>query len=387
MDTKINLNSRFKTACYLLIIIGLITFSYGFFKNPGQTWANLLLNNYYFLSLAIGATFFMALQYITQSGWSAMFKRVPEAMGFFIPVAAVFMLLTYFGVSHLYEWTHKDAIQTDEAVIHKLPYLNLPFFFIRIVVYFSLWILMTTLLRKLSHKEDLVGGISWFERSEFYSKVYIFILAITFSLASFDWIMSLDVHWLSTLFAVKNFVTAFYHGTAVITLIVILLHEKGCYKELNSSHLLDFSRYLFMLSIIWGYLWFSQFMLIWYSNLPEETIYYARQIREGYRVLFFVNVFINWFIPFILLLARRMDQKIMVVKWICIILIFGQWIDMYTQVFPGTVGKSSFSLLEIGCFLGFAGLFALVTGWGLTRASLVPKNHPYLDESLYHHVE
>lgn len=387
MDTKVSLSSGFKITCYILVIIGIIALGYGFFTSPQQAWANLLLNNYYFLSLSIGASFFLALQYITQSGWSSMFKRVPEAMGLFIPFAGVIMLLLYIGMPYLYHWAHHDAADTDALIRHKQPYLNIPFFFIRMLIFFLLWTFMNNLLRRFSLREDVEGGLKMFDKQEFYSKVYIFILAVSFSFASFDWIMSIDVHWYSTLFALKNFVTAFYHGTAILVLIVLILHQKGYYKELNKSHLLDFSRYIFMLSIVWGYFWFAQFMLIWFGNIPEETVYYTRQLREGYAVLFYLNVFINWFLPFILLLSKRMDQQLELVKWVCIILIFGQWIDMYTQIFPGTVGVAKFGLIEVGSWLGFLGLFSLITGWALSSAPLIPKNHPYLDESLHHHVD
>ncbi|MHC1707000.1 MAG: hypothetical protein AB9842_05700 [Bacteroidales bacterium] len=387
MDTKINLSSGFKITCYILIVIGIVSLGFGFFTAPQQTWANILLNNYYFLALSIGAGFFLALQYISQSGWSAMFKRVPEAMGFFIPIAGIIMLLMYFGMPSLYHWAHAGAADHDALIQHKQPFLNIPFFFIRVVIYFILWTLMSTYLRKLSLKEDMEGGTAYFEKSEYYSKVYIFILALTFSLASFDWIMSIDVHWYSALFALKNFVTSFYHGVAVLVLIIILLNERGYFPHMNESHLVDFSRYLFMLSIVWGYFWFSQFMLIWYANIPEETIYYARQFRGGYNYLFYINVAVNWFLPFILLLAKKMDKNRTVVKWVSIILVVGLWIDLYTQIYPGVVGPPKFGIIEIGGWLGFAGLFILVTTLALSKANLIPKNHPYLEESIYHHVD
>ncbi|MCF8303050.1 MAG: hypothetical protein K9I94_07225 [Bacteroidales bacterium] len=386
MDTKFTLTSKYKYISGALILIGVAAFVYGFITNPGRSWANLLLNNYYFLSLAIGASFFIGIQYITQSGWSTMFKRVPEAMTSYIPFAAVFMLLIFFGMQALYHWSDPGAAAHDELIAHKSPYLNVPFFFIRIVLFFGLWILMSRFLRKLSLKEDLEGGLRYFEKSEYYYKVYIFILAITFSLATFDWIMSIDVHWYSTLFALKDFVAAFFHAAAIITLIILLLNDRGYFKDLNKSHLLDFSRYIFMLCIIWGYFWFAEFMLIWYANIPEETMYIAQRWEDGWIYLFYGNIFINWFIPFLFLMSRDIDRSKLGLKIISIILIFGYWIDLYIQIFPGTVGEFSIGFIEIGAFLGFGGLFALLTGIALSRAALIPKNHPYLEESLYHHA-
>ena len=198
--------------------------------------------------------------------------------------------------------------------------------------------------------------------------------------------MSIEAHWVSTIFSVKNFIAAFYHGTAIIVLIIILLNERGYFQELNESHLLDFSRYLFMLSIVWGYMFFSQFMLIWFGNIPEETIYYAERWNNGWKELFYINVAINWFIPFIVLLSQRMDKNKTVVKLICLLLIAGQWIDLYDQIMPTLTTTPKFGIIEIGAFIGFAGLFALVFVKALAKADLVPKNHPYLEESLYHHI-
>ena len=386
MDTRFTLSPRFTYIAIGCIVAGMLAMAYGFYSSADRAWANLLLNNFYFLSLAIGASFFLALQYITQSGWSAMFRRVPEAMGAYLPFAAILMLLLYFGMNNIYEWSHTDIVANDPVLLHKAPYLNLSFFFIRMIIFFTAWIIMTRIIRKVSLQEDQFGGMKYLEKNEMNSKIFIFILAITFSLASFDYIMSIEAHWVSTIFAVKNFVAAFYHGTAIIILIVILLNEKGYFKELNESHLLDFSRYLFMLSIVWGYMFFAQFMLIWFANIPEETVYYAERWNHGWKVLFYVNIIINWFIPFTVLLSQKMDKNKTVVKLICILLIAGQWIDLYDQIMPTLTGTPQFGIIEIGAFIGYAGLFALVVAKALGSTDLVPKNHPYLEESLYHHI-
>ncbi|KAF0200118.1 MAG: hypothetical protein FD170_3755 [Bacteroidetes bacterium] len=386
MDTKITLTKGFQYVTFAMMAIGIAVIAYSFVADPARAWANFLLNNYMFLSIAIGASFFIALQYISQSGWSAMFKRVPEAMMSYIPYAGILMLLLFFGMHSIYHWTHEDALATDTLIQHKAPYLNIPFFFIRMIVFFLAWVLMTRLIRNASLNEDKIGGRSFFEKSELLSKIYIFILAITFSFATFDWIMSIEVHWFSTLFSLKNFVAAFLHGTATVVLVVIILHQKGFYKEMNKSHLLDFSRYVFMLSIVWGYFAFSQFMIIWYGNIPEETEYFAHRWHSGFKVIFYVNFFINWFLPFVLLLPQVLNKNIQVVKAVVIILIFGQYLDLYEQIFPGVMHHPVFGITEIGFFIGFAGLFLFIFAKALAAVPLIPKNHPYLDESLHHHL-
>jgi len=386
MDTRIIVSKRFQYSAIALIVIGAIIIAYGFITQPERAWANLLLNNYYFLSIAIGASFFLAIQHISQSGWSSMFKRVPEAMMAFIPYAGVIMLVMYFGMHSVYHWSHEEVLASDQVIQHKAPYLNIPFFFIRMLLFFIIWTVMTRLLRKASTDEDQYGGIKYFEKSELLSKIFIFLLAITFSFATFDWIMSIDVHWFSTIFALKNFVAAFYHGSAMIALIVIILHQKGYFPGLNKSHLLDYSRYIFMLCIVWGYFAFSQFMLIWYANIPEETVYFAERWHSGFKVIFYVNFFINWFLPFILLLSQAINKNIRVMKAICILLMAGQYIDLYEQIFPGILHAPVFGIIEVGFFAGFAGLFALIFAKSLASASLIPYNHPYLEESLQHHL-
>jgi len=386
MRDKLIVAPWFNILCYVLIATGVIVSAIGFMNSPEQTWANYLLNNYYFLALAIGASFFLALQYITQSGWSAGFKRVPEAMATYIPYAAVLFLVLYFGMHSLYHWSDKEAVRTDELLQHKQGYLNVPFFMVRLVIYFACWTIMTRFLRKLSLKEDLEGGLEYFRKSEFYSRINIFLLAVTFTLACFDLLMSIDPHWYSTIFAFKNFAAAFYRGAAIILLIVIILHRQGHFEFFNRNHLQDFSSYVFMLSIIYGYLWFAQFMLIWYGNIPEETIYYKVRWDEQWKPLFWADIIINWFIPFAILMPKKPSRRMKIVVPVIILLIIGNWIDLYVQIFPGVTGTNNFGYIEIGTFLGFAGLFTLIVTRALASAPLVPRNHPYLDECLDHHI-
>jgi hypothetical protein len=241
-------------------------------------------------------------------------------------------------------------------------------------------------IRRLSLLEDTMGGMEIFHRMEQRSKVFIFILAFSFSLLTFDVIMSIDAHWFSTIFALKNMVAAFYHGSVVIVLTILLLHDRGYFPRLNKHHLLDLARYIFMLCIVWGWFWFSQFMLIWYANIPEETIYYTQRMQHGWQWLFYLNIFINWFIPFVVLMARSADRKKWVLKTVCIILIIGQWTDLFLQIMPGTVHNLHIGWQEFGIWTGFAGLFIWITIKVLSKAPLIPQNHPYLNESIHHHT-
>ncbi len=385
MKDQITISKNFKLLTYILIGIGVVTFALGFVFDAKRTWANYLLNNYYFLSIAIGAAFFGSIQYITNSGWSAAFKRIPEAMAAYIPFAGIFFLIMFFGMHSIFEWTHDEVLQHDELIQHKSPYLNVPFFFIRVIVFFAAWTILSKVLRKFSLKEDEVGGLHYFEKSELYSKIFIFVIAITFTLFAVDMLLSLDPHWFSTLFAAKSFIAAFLHGSTIIALIVIILNRTGNFDILNRSHLHDFTRYIFMTSIVWGYFNFAEFMLIWYGNIPEETVWFVERWQGAYKILFFANIILNWAIPFFVLMPRKTSRSKLIIFPVIILLMIGQYTELYYIIWPNVVHESKFGLLEIGAFLGYAGIFSLVVSTWLAKASLVPKNHPYLQESLHHH--
>lgn len=209
MNDRLIISKRFKMVAVVMSLIGAIAFIIGLIIEPKVTWASYLAANYYFLSLAIGAAFFFAIQYISQSGWSSAFIRIPAAMMSWVPFAGVFFLLLYFGIHSLYEWSHETPVE-DLLLRHKSPYLNTPFFFIRLVIFFLLWTVLVLYLRRLSLDEDkyepadMNGIISHFNKTEFWSKVFIFVFSVTFSLAAFDWIMSIQPHWYSSIFAFKK---------------------------------------------------------------------------------------------------------------------------------------------------------------------------------------
>ncbi len=387
MEEKFKLSRTYIIATLVMIVVGIAAMVVAFTGDPQRGWANFLLNNVYFVSLSVGALLFFSIQRVTHSGWSAGFQRIPEAMAGYLPVAAVLFLVMILGAHSLYHWSHADVVAHDPLLAHKAPFLNLPFWIIRMVTYFALWILMFLLIRRVSLKEDVVGGLEPFKKLEHLSKVFIFIVIITFSFAMIDWVMSIDAHWYSTIFAIKNFVAAFHHAAIVITFVVLLMNQKGYFPFLSKSHLGDFSRYIFMLCIIWGYFWFAEFMLIWYANIPEETAYFLPRVRgEGWRFFFYANIAINWFLPFVLLMPKSTSRNKTVLKIVIPFLIIGQFIDLYIQIFPGTVGDQVLGFQEIGTFIGFAGLFMLVFGYVLSRANLYPENHPYLEECKNHHT-
>lgn len=386
MEKKIQISSTFKIISIALIVIGIATLAYGFFTNPVKTWANYLMNNYYFLSLGIGITFFGALQYIANTGWSAGFNRIYQAVGNVIPIIGILMIpILLFGMPSLYHWAHPGAAEHDPLIAHKMPYLNMTFYTLRFVLYFAIWIFMTQMIRRFSIKEDQIGGLKYFHKMGTYSKVYIFLLAGTFSLATFDWIMSIDVHWFSTIFALRNFAAAVFHGIAVLTVILIILSKLGYIPWFSKAHLKDLSKFILVFSIIWTYMWLSQYLLIWYANIPEETVYYLPRTKGEFQILFWGEFVLNFVVPFLLLLPTKIAKSQNALLVICAILVVGQWVDIYQQIIVGTYGKLEIGIIEVGSFLGFAGMFALVVAFSLSKLPLLQKNHPYLEEGMNHH--
>jgi hypothetical protein len=385
METTFTISNKFKALTGVLILIGLASVIFGFMSDPARVWNNILLNNMFYISISIGSLLFFSLQYISNSGWSALFQRIPLAMGIWLPVGALLMFLLYFGLPDIYEWAQPGIAETDKLIAHKQPFLNVPFYMIRIVLYFALWISLFVVLRRYAIKEDSKTGLVAYAKLRYYSKVFIFVAAFFFSMASIDWVMTIDAHWYSTLFGFRAAVTSIYYAVAVIILIIFWLRRLGYFGELNEAHRHDFARYLFRFSIVWGYLWFMQFLIIWYANIPELTAYYYPRFIGEWKVLFYSEPLINFAIPFIVMMSDVVGKNKIVMTAISILLIFGLWISLFLQIMPGSMGTLQFGLIEAGSWLGFTGLFLLLVFIVLGKASLIPGNHPQLQESIHHH--
>ncbi|PRY04952.1 quinol:cytochrome c oxidoreductase quinone-binding subunit 2 [Pontibacter ummariensis] len=361
-----------------------------------RLWVNLWLNNVYFTGIALIGVFFVAVNYVTYSGWYTLIKRVPEALGYFLPVGGVIMLLVFlFGSHTIFHWTHEylyeiDDPRYDPIIAGKRPYLNTVFFLIRMVAYFALWIGLATWLRKNSVKEDLEGGTDYYHKNIRISAVFLVVFGVTSSTAAWDWVLSIDTHWFSTMFGWYVFSSWWVSGLAAVTLAVIFLKQNGYLKMVNANHLHDLGKFCFAFSIFWTYIWFSQFMLYWYANIPEEAIYFIERTNaRGYDFnwIFFGNLFINFFFPFLVLMTRDAKRQMIMLKIVTIAILIGHWFDFYLMIMPGTLrGEASVGLMEIGTALVFLGVFLLMFTKGLTKAALVPVNHPFLEESVHHHV-
>lgn len=367
----------------ILGVLGLITFIAGLFIAPERIWANFLISFYYLTGLGLGAGMFIAIQYISNAGWSAAIRRIPEAITATLPFAAVGALVLIFGIHTLYEWSHQAVVAQDDILQNKSAWLNEPFFIARTVGYFVLWIILSRVIVRNSVKQDESGEVKYTKRNVRNSVFFIILGVYTFCLASIDWLMSLQHHWYSTVFGWLNLSGMFLNALAVIVVVVVILRHMGYKHIFTTEHLHDLGRLLMAFSFFWVYMWVSQHMLIWYSNIPEETSYYIFRHFGGWGSLSFLNVLLNWLIPFLMLMPRTTKRSDKVMLQAAIILLIGHWLDLYIMVMPSVFGaQPTFGIWEIGTFVGMlAGAFWVVFR-ALGKRNLVPVKDPYLIESL-----
>lgn len=376
----------------IMIAVGVVAIVMGFMTDKTRTWAALLQNNFYFTAMALAGTFFVAFQYVAQAGWAVGIKRVPEAMGGFLKYGMVGMIVIFLlGHHDLYHWTHaelydKASPEYDHILAGKQGFLNIPFFVIRLVAYAAIWIGFTMMLRKHSLLEDQEGGLDHYKRSITISAVFIVLFAVTSSTSAWDFLMSIDAHWFSTLFGWYTFAGLFVSGLAMMAMFILYLRGRGYMNHITENHFHDVGKFMFAFSIFWTYLWFSQFMLIWYANLPEEVVYY--QLRwEQFRTLWVANLLINFCAPFLILMTRDAKRQTAILWVGGSVIILGHWLDVFMMVTPGIMGKDwHLGFVELGTMVGYLGLFIWSTLSELSKATLVPKNHPMLQESLHHHI-
>ena len=386
------IDKKAKNFSMVLMAIGLIALIYGFSTDAHRTWPSLLFNNYFFIGIAVFGVFFVAKQYVSEAGWSIVLKRVPEAIMSALPVMSLIMLFIMFASimhwNHIYHWLHEGIMDPasehyDRIIAGKEAYLNASFFIIRTIIYLLGWNYFAKKLRALSVLEDKVVGTAIHFKSVSTSAWFMVFFAVTSAMASWDWIMSIDPHWFSTIFGWYVFAEWGAIGFTTILLFTLYLKRQGYLEDVNENHIHDLGKWIFAMSLVWTYMWFSQFMLIWYANIPEEVTYFMARLEvENYKFLFWFSMIINFIAPIILLMSRdakRNNGRLIFVG--CVILV-GHWINSYLLVAPGTLGTHGhIGFTEIGMGLGFSGLFIYLVLNALTKQPLETKNHPFLDES------
>lgn len=366
-------------------------------------WASLLQNSVYFLLTVNAALFFICATTLAWGGWQISFRRVMEAIAACIPVLGiisfVILMAIVFGGNHaIYHWTDTEHVKTDSILLYKSGFLNKGFFTFWTVLTIGLWTFLGWKIRKMSRETDMgqmtvEEGKKYIWKNTVWAAIYLVVFALTvMSTIPWLWLMSLDAHWYSTMYSWYTFASTFVPGLALIALFVIFLKNHGYLEYTNEEHLHDIGKFIFAFSVFWTYLWFSQYMLIWYSNQPEETKYFIERIgtREKagpYKSIFYLNLIINFLSPLLLLMTRGSKRNYTMMTFMAVLLIFGHWLDFFQMVHPA-VSKNNMPEIyyDFGIGLGFVGLIMFLVGRALARAPLVAKNHPFFKESVIHHT-
>jgi len=352
--------------------------------NPKQFFFSWLVSFLFFLSLALGALFFVLIQYATQGGWGIVVRRIGETAFGTVPVMAALFVPLLLGLHDVYSWSVPGAAEHDALLRWKAPYLNVPFFLIRAALYFSCWSFIALLYYRGSRGQDATGDPAVSARLRRFAGPSIIVLALTQTFASVDWIMSLTPHWYSTMFGVYFFAGSFVGFIAFLSIVAVAMRRAGLLDTvISAEHLHDIGKLLFAFTAFWAYIAFSQFFLMWYANLPEETIWYKARTEGSWMA---VSIFImagHFGAPFLYLMGRAVKRR----GWT--LAIGGAWVlgmhfvDLYWQVMP-TLHPEGLrpSLLDVAAFVAVGGCFVAAAGWLMRRQALVPLRDPRLPESL-----
>ena len=403
---KYTVPKRFNTIAITLMVVGILAIV-GLYATHGSKsdatsqarfWGSLLQNSVYFLLVVNAAMFFICAITLAWGGWQMSFRRVSEAISACVPVVGticgVILLLICFGGNHeIYHWTDTEHVKHDAILNFKKGFLNKNFFAVMTVLTIVSWSLLGRKMRKLSQSIDnkplnVEEGKKYIWNNTVWVAIYIVVFSLTvLSSIPWLWLMSIDAHWYSTMYSWYTFASTFVAGVALITLFVVFLKNNNYLELTNEEHLHDLGKFMFAFSIFWTYLWFSQFMLIWYANIPEETTYFKPRAQGMYSGIFWLMFIINFLAPLLIFMSRNSKRNYATLTFMSLLIIFGHWLDFYQMVFPGHQKEHVPMILwDFGVALGFVGLIMFVTGRALSKVPLLAKNHPFIKESVIHHT-
>ena len=350
-----------------------------------KPWAALYVAAFFFMMIALGTLAFYAINRAAQAGWSPALFRVMEGItAYLLPgslIVFVILLLSGMHFNHLFIWMDSEVVAHDKLIQGKTAFLNTPFFLARALFYIAGWVTYRYFSRKFSLAQDQASDVSNHKKNFRISAAFLVFYIVTESMMSWDWVMSIDPHWFSTLFGWYVFASMFVSGITTIALITIFLKSKGYLEKVNDSHIHDLGKFMFGISIFWTYLWFSQFMLIWYSNIPEEVTYFITRI-EDYNLPFFGMLVMNFIFPLLILMNSDYKRLNYFIVMAGIVILLGHYIDVFNMIMPSAVGDQWFiGLAEIGGFLFFFGLFIFVVFKEISKAPLHATGDPYMGES------
>jgi hypothetical protein len=365
-------------------IIGILLAAFGFVINQKHFFHTYLVAYVFWATLMLGALFFTMLHHVSGAVWSIVLRRLLENIMSTVPILAILFIPIIFGMHDLYHWTHEEAVAGDALLQKKAAYLNTPFFVIRTVVYLSIWFLLSRLLFKTSLAQDSEFQPDQIKKMRKISAPGIVIFALTITFAAFDWLMSLDPHWYSTIFGLYIFAGSFLSVLAFLVIIATALRKKKVLSDIITiEHYHDLGKFLFGFTIFWGYMAFSQYFLIWYGNIPEETIWFRHRWEGTWKYITMVLVFGHFLIPFLMLMLRAVKRNLNLLRIISYWILFMHFLDLYWLVMPNLYEHGfHISWIDFATFLGLGGIFLWYFWSQYFSAALVPVNDPHLKDSI-----
>lgn len=390
-----------KLVFLVFIVLGAVGLYLLFLEDATRAWFNYLIGSVLFLGMGLFGLFFTIINHVVGAKWMVSLRRVCESMSMTIPVAGLLMVGVCVGIHQMFEWSHLNVVANDPLLQEKAGYLNANAFIMRMILYFVVWIGSMFVLVRNSFKQDKSNDAAALAvKARRVSAFALILFALSVSFAGFDLLMSLEPHWFSTIYGVYFFAGFFQAGLACMYLIVASLYRSGVLKDfVTEYHFHDLGKFVFAFSIFWAYIGFSQYMLYWYGNLPEETFWYMERTKDGWQWVGLAVLLIRWALPFLILLPYRNKMNFKIAVPICFLVIFGQWLDLYWNAMPASrlMAHSAeaghevahygamFSAYEVMVGVGFFALFLLVAGSVMERIKMVPTGDPRISDSVHHH--
>ncbi|MBN2412524.1 hypothetical protein JXQ31_12620 [candidate division KSB1 bacterium] len=363
---------------------GIILSVIGYLFNARQFFYSWLTSFAFWMSIALGGLFLTLLHHLTGSVWSVVLRRLFETLMKILPLLILFFIPVALGIHELYHWSHEDAVAGDLLLQKKSPYLNVPFFIVRTVLYFFIWFLLGRGLYKNSISQDKQHEEKYLSGMKRTSALGVILFAVTISFAAFDWLMSLNAHWYSTIFGVYYFAGSTMAVLAFITLLAIIFRGRGILeKEITVEHYHDLGKLLFTFTVFWGYIAFSQYFLIWYANIPEETVWYQHRWVGSWKAVSLLLVFGHFVVPFFTLMIRASKRNLKLLIPMTIWILLMHWVDLYWIVLPSLYTQGVYlSWIDFTTFIGIGGIFTGAFFIQLGKHALVPVNDPKLEVSI-----
>ena len=366
-------------------IVGVVVSIAGLFFNSEQFFQSYLVGFIFWLQLSAGSVFILAIHYLVSGRWGAVIQRILEAGSATLPLMMLLAIPLLFALPTLYVWARPDVVAHDALLQHKVPYLNVPFFVFRVLGYLVIWSAIAYLYRQWSNRRDRTGDMAIHDRLKTFSGPATVVMGLTVTFASFDWMMSLEPHWFSTIYGIIFGVGAGASAFAFATIVLSLVKDDSVFKgKLHPLQFNDLGNFLLTMVVLWAYVELSQFLIIWLGNLKEEIPWYLARSANGWNGVAFVLVLFHFGVPFLFLLLRNNKRhygRVAAIAWLIFVMRF---VDLYWFITPAFKSYFTIHWLDFSILFGIGGLWIALFVSQLGKRSLLPQFDPRLEEEVPH---